>query len=217
MLASAILTQIGDVLHDSTSVRWPEAERLRWMSEAQRMIVTLKPDANSVRSVEALPTIGVARQTLPTGATTLIGIHSNMTAVGESYTPGNVIREVPMGAMDTFNPRWRMELGATVKHYMYDPRTPLVYYVYPAPISGDVFVDMTCSYVPATLTASTDALGLVDSYASVILDYVLYRAYSKDAEYAGNMALASGYYQAFQAAVGAKASGEAIAPVPSKG
>lgn len=45
---------------------------------------------------------------------------------------------------------------------------------------------------------------LDDIYANVILDYILYRAYSKDAEYAANATRASLHYQAFTSALGAK-------------
>lgn len=45
---------------------------------------------------------------------------------------------------------------------------------------------------------------LDDIYANAILDYVLYRAYSKDAEYAANASRAALHYQAFTAALGAK-------------
>ncbi|MDO8312640.1 MAG: hypothetical protein Q7T25_11940, partial [Sideroxyarcus sp.] len=41
-------------------------------------------------------------------------------------------------------------------------------------------------------------------YGNGILDYVLYRAYSKDADYAANAQRAVGYYQVFAAALGIK-------------
>ncbi|MCK7581011.1 MAG: hypothetical protein MZV65_38935 [Chromatiales bacterium] len=45
---------------------------------------------------------------------------------------------------------------------------------------------------------------LDDIYANAILDYVLYRAYSKDAEYAANAQRAALHYQAFTNALGVK-------------
>jgi hypothetical protein len=45
-------------------------------------------------------------------------------------------------------------------------------------------------------------------FETALLDYVLYRANSKDAEYAPGLQLASGYLQTFMAALGIKATSE---------
>ena len=53
---------------------------------------------------------------------------------------------------------------------------------------------------------------------SPILDWVLYRAYSKDAEYGANEARAAASYQAFNSALGAKTQVDAaVAPVADVG
>jgi hypothetical protein len=43
-----------------------------------------------------------------------------------------------------------------------------------------------------------------------MLDYMLYRAYSKDAEYAANAQRAVAHFQAFQNALGVKSQTEAV-------
>ena len=40
-----------------------------------------------------------------------------------------------------------------------------------------------------------------DVYANALIDYVLYRAYMKDAEFAGNQQRASGHYNLFLTSV----------------
>jgi hypothetical protein len=57
----------------------------------------------------------------------------------------------------------------------------------------------------ATLTST---ITLDDIYISALTDYTLYRAYSKDAEYAANTTLASAYYQNFTALIQGKATAE---------
>ena len=49
----------------------------------------------------------------------------------------------------------------------------------------------------ALYTAVTGDLGVPDIYANAVQDYVLYRAYTKDSEYAGNAARAQAHYAAF--------------------
>jgi hypothetical protein len=44
-----------------------------------------------------------------------------------------------------------------------------------------------------------------------LIDYVLYRAASKDAEFAGSAAKAQAHYEAFQGALGVEASATAVA------
>jgi hypothetical protein len=50
---------------------------------------------------------------------------------------------------------------------------------------------------------------LDDIFANAILDFILYRAYSKDADYAANAGRAQGHYQAFLNSLGVKASTDA--------
>jgi len=49
--------------------------------------------------------------------------------------------------------------------------------------------------------ATTTTINLDDTYANPLLDYMLYRAYSKDAEQAGNAQRAMAHYQAMADAI----------------
>jgi branched-subunit amino acid ABC-type transport system permease component len=53
-------------------------------------------------------------------------------------------------------------------------------------------------------------------YANCILDYVLYRSYQKDSEFAGNAQRAMMHYQSFANALGVKTQADgATTPVPA--
>ena len=54
ILASDIIVRAGDVLFDTTQVRWPETELLRWLNDAQREIVLQRPDAKSANQAVKL-------------------------------------------------------------------------------------------------------------------------------------------------------------------
>jgi len=52
--------------------------------------------------------------------------------------------------------------------------------------------------------SDTTIINLDDIYANVILDYLLYRAYSKDADYAANGQRAINHLNSFNSSLGAK-------------
>jgi hypothetical protein len=103
---------------------------------------------------------------------------------------------------------------------MYDPRQPKEFFVYPPATTGAqleiVYTDTPSSHA---LTASAldpanngaAVILLDDIYMSPIIDWILYRAYSKDAEYGANEARAAASYQAFTSAIGAKTQTDAAA------
>ncbi len=57
-------------------------------------------------------------------------------------------------------------------------------------------------------SATTEVIRLVDTYANMLLDYVMYRAFMKDTEVQGSANLATLYYQAFKDSLGVKTSGD---------
>jgi len=95
-----------------------------------------------------------------------------------------------------------------VVHYMFSPLEPRVFYLYPPP-SELCRVELTyCRYpddvpVPSAPTADavTGETTLDKKWEAPLLAYVLYRAWLKDAEAAGNAQLAAGYMAAFTAVV----------------
>ena len=70
--------------------------------------------------------------------------------------------------------------------------------------------------MPADATATTEAIGVRDIYANALMDYMLYRAFAKDADHPGNAERSGAHYAAFASAVGAKSSIEA-AITPAEG
>ena len=61
----------------------------------------------------------------------------------------------------------------------------------------------------------TTVLSVDDVYANAILDYVLYRSYQKDSEYAGNSQRAIMHYQGFTNSLGIKTQADiAVTPAP---
>ena len=85
---------------------------------------------------------------------------------------------------------------------MFDEDNPRRFYVYPGASSTSTFIEIVYSTSPTDFANSSSATMFVDDiYANALIDYVLYRAYMKDAEFAGNQQRASSHYQLFVGSV----------------
>lgn len=196
-----IVDRARRILQDTTSggTRWLDAELLDWINDAQREIVLLKP--NSFSSVENLTLAQGTKQTLPAEGLLLLTVVRN---VG-----GKAVRRVDRNILDSENPDWHsVTENNTVEHYIFDEDAPETFWVYPPQTATPGSVEVIFSRAPSDLSILGDTITLNDIYMNVILDYILYRAYSKDTDYAGNSSRASNHYQGFNNSLGVKAQAE---------
>lgn len=209
--AQSIFLKAQTVSQDQTGVRWPASEAVGWFNMGQREIAIHKPSA-SVSNANLTLTTSTSKQTIPATAIMLIDVVRNM-GVGGS-TPGRAIRVVTREVLDNTIPNWHISTPASeVIHFVFDSRDQKNFYVWPRP-NGAIQVEAITCVNPTEVTESAGALvgnlALDDIYEGPMLDYLLYRTYLKDAEYAGNAARAVAHYQAFANALGIKAKIEAL-------
>lgn len=209
---NSIITRAGTLIQDATNVRWPTDELLNWLNDGQREIVLLKPQA-SVKNESMSLAVGSTKQSIPAAGVMLIDVSRNMGSGGS--TPGDAIRVTSREVLDAQRPSWHSDANADgkIKHYMFDPRDPKNFYIYPKAPASPWYVEVIYSAAPTDCSAG-GAIQIDDIYANALLDYVLYRAYSKDAEYAQNAQLAVAHYQAFSNSLGVKTQNE-LAQNPS--
>lgn len=208
--ASSIVRRATDIVMDNTSVRWPANELVRWLNDAQREINVMRPDAINRTSTVTLA--AGTRQNLDAMALSpapskLIEITRNMAATSAK----KAVRLVPRQILDAQTPGWHGIPGTVdILHYMFDPRDPKTFYVYP-PALATAQLEVMYSGVPTDITEPaagalysdvSGSLSVPDIYGNAILDYVLYRAYSKDSEFAGNETRAQNHYAAFANSLG---------------
>jgi len=209
--AAEIINRVQDTLQDTTSIRWPKTELLRYMNDAQREIVNLRPDSSSISA--NIDLVAGTAQTIPAAGLRLIKVVRNMSAAGASATGKRVIRIVDKDILDTQEPLWHdpdVTGDAThvsiVKHYIFDEDDPRRFYVYPGVLvtnASACFVEIVYSASPTDIVNTTSGVIRVDDiYSNAIIDYTLFRAYLKDAEFAGNAQRASTHYQLFTGSVG---------------
>ena len=204
MIASEIIDRARVVLNDSDGVRWLDSEFFKWINDAQRVIALVRPD--SVVANTTMTLVAGTKQTLPADGLRLLDVVRNITLSGAG---ARAVRHVDRDVLDTQNPEWHTETGVqTVKNYVYDNRDPKTFYVYP-PALGTSKLEVIYSKNPTDVTTLASALAVADIYADPLLNYVLYRAYSKDAEFAQNGNLAASYLGTFNMMLGIKTSKDA--------
>ena len=223
--ATDIINKAAIILQDVSNIRWPRTELLAWVSDGQRTIATLAPEAYT--STETVAPVEGTKQTLPTNGTRLISVVRNVTS--DSKGSSRAVRLVDRAVLDAQYPDWHVAPKTTpeyTQNYVFDPRNPKVYYIYP-PHSGSASQKLEIIYakMPLAITAETVTTGsstvsttlvIDEQYHDAIVDYVLYRAYLKDAEYTQNAERAQLHYQAFAAVVSGKPAIDAtVEPTPS--
>ena len=230
-----LISRIQDSLQDTTGVRWTEAELLRYINDAQREVVNFKPQASADHSNVQLAT--GTEQSIPDVALSLIKVVRNMSATGSSATGKKSIRLVDEDILNSIEPDWHDPTvtgdaahGSVIKHYVFDPDDPRKFYVYPGVKDGEnAYVELITSRSPTDLSATSSTIYIDDIYGNALIDYVLFRCYMKDSEFAGNAQRASQHYQLFLNSVSSGISsknlinpnfdrnGQNIAPPPVQG
>jgi len=215
-----VVKRVEDLLQDK-NVRWPRLELQNWINESYLQIVLLRPDANS--KTGTLTCAVGTRQTLATGFPTalrLLDIVRNLATTSSK----KVVRLISRSVLDDQRPSWHTETGTVnVQNYTFDPRQPKDFFVYPpALVTTQVEVVYADSPGAHALTeaqldptgSSTVLINLDDTYLSSIIDWGLYRAYSKDAEYAANAQRAIAHNGAFITGLNGKTQSD-VASAPS--
>ncbi|MFZ6731982.1 DUF6682 family protein [Undibacterium sp. Ji42W] len=204
ILASAIINKAATLLLDEGNTRWTRTELLQWLSQAQRVISMRFP--NMCNSLTILKLVAGTKQRLPPDGWLLLDVVRNMGTDG--LTPGSAIRVVSQELVDSFDPAWHtITKVAAPDNFVYNPKDQTAFYVYP-PADGTCYVEVNYAAVPPELTAESSPIYVNDILEPTIVDYICFRAHSKDAEYAAGVQLASLYQNSFAQMTAAKDQAE---------
>lgn len=211
--SNEIMQRVNKLLNDPGFTRWPKDELLNYLNDAQRAIVLRRPDSYTVDVDDFACVVGV-KQSLPVDALKLIDIPRN--ASGKAIR-GPYNRQVLDDNYDT----WYAGKTATeVELYIYDERNPKTFYVYPG-VVADINLTLVYSKAPPAIdTAAHDsgeAIALDDVYVNAIIEWILYRAYMKDAEYAANPNKSQMHMNAFRSQLGEKSQADVAMMGEEKG
>lgn len=183
---ASVLNKFSILANDVDSVAFPQDERLSWLNEGQLALVKIKPDART--KTVSVQLVAGARQTNPSDCIEIVELRQN--------DSGAAILPCDRKALDAFSTNWmKTPLASTVKHYMDDPQ-PDTFYVYPAQNATPATVVMTYVAVPSQVGIGNN-IDVRDVYSDRLVNYMIYRAYSKDSE-EGNAQRAAAAYALFK-------------------
>ena len=214
-----VINKVELILQDDTNVRWTAAELLGWANDSYREIVLARPDVNTLSGT--FTCVEGTRQVLTAGFSSALRLIDVVCNKAVSSTKG-AVRLISRKILDDQRRNWH-DLAAKsvdIEYFMFDPRLPKEFQVYP-PATTAAQLEVLYASVPTGHTVSGQAvpdevIKIDDSYANCMVDYVLYRAYSKDAEYAANSQRAMAHLQAMQASLGVKTQADQ-AVIPQEG
>lgn len=234
-LVRDLLWRVSDLLQDVAPQfnRWPEAELVRWLNDAQLAITKFLPAACSridtiklkpgtrqsievILAADCIPGDGSTPVT-PVYGVQLLDVIRNMGPDG--ITPGHAIPQpVDRRILDTQRTGWHTVEGAKVNQITYDPRTPRHFYTQPAVPNTRYWVEIAYIAQPALIPntgtpgaelyayegSSTARISIGDEHVDDLTNYVCARAYMKNAEFAGNDNKAMQFSALFTGSLNAK-------------
>ena len=122
--AQSIIHRVTQTLGDFTSIKWTVDRLVRYLNDGQRDILTHRPDALNLPATLAL--VAGHKQTLPANGEKLINILANTNGSKRAVT------KVMASLLDAQIHNWRSMTPTTeILHFMYDPREPRSFEVYP--------------------------------------------------------------------------------------
>jgi hypothetical protein len=216
--AAEIFEKASILLNDAEFVRWPLAERGKWLNEAVRAIILAKPSASAKSIAFALAEGTLQKIVVSTSPYPfqLLDITRNI----RELTPrlgGRAVRSTTKAMLDAAEPDWHnpneVRFQREVRQFVFDEMNPLEFYVYPGN-DGNGTVEAVVSFLPAVIAPAQGAdvekieswdidTGLDEPYSPPLLDYLLYRCQMKD-DSGANAGRATAHYQQFATAVGLK-------------
>lgn len=198
----SVLSRVTDITKDYDRVRWSDPELLRWANDGQDQIASLHMRAADRHMTLTLA--GGARQDLRTIDPTVRWLRlQNIVCNFVGNDPiGPTVRQVSRPMLDAAFRTWRSRSqAAQIEEFAVSEQEPFTFDVFPPAIAGTRVLALVATK-PTPITSTTGALSLADGFDIPLVDYILFRCFSKDANDPSYQARASGHLQAFQLAMG---------------
>jgi hypothetical protein len=197
----SLLNRTAAILNDEEYVRWEETELLEWLNDGQRVLA--RGPATDVYVLRDSFTVDAGTvQTMPTDAIRLIDIVRNISDGSAIYTSDYAL-------VDMLQSTWRAASPGVAEVYFYDDRNPKQFELYP-PQSGGEVIEIVYNAQPGNASV-TGNIVIDDMYADALIDYMAYRALSKDTEDTGlDLKKATAHYRAFLLSAGFKDQTDAL-------
>ncbi len=230
-LVRELLFRVSDQLQDITIQfeRWSQRSLVDYLNDGQRAIAKFLPSSCSrVDAIKLVPgtkqsiAVVAADHILPGDGSTAVEMRGNrllsapIRSMGaDGMTPGRALRAVERAVLDQSLPYWHQSVGSEITQIVYDPLTPKVFFVCPGvKATGTAWIEIPWLPDPLEISqsgdysaAGTDAtkLSIDDKNVDDLANYVIARAYMKDAEYEGSLQLAATFAGQFASSINTQA------------
>lgn len=188
-----IIGRVRSLLQDTDSTRrWTDDDLLNCFNEAQVAVVQNRPDTYS--HVMTFQCENRARQAVPPEAYRLMDIIDNL-------DNGRAVTKTTRDTLDSMVSNWSTSSGSQVEQFIYDEKSPGVFYVYPVPPADhpiNILISRTPTHVAITdFSSDTTAMELDAVWLNPVLNYMMFRAYMMDGETERNLMQAQSYLKMF--------------------
>lgn len=202
--AANIITSASEIVSDPDNDQWTTTDGLGWVNDGQRAISLLRPDASS--RIVNLTLVAGTRQTIV--GRRLLRVIRNMGADGA--TPGLSPRVVDMAMKDEFEQNWHTVTAASpTEEIMHDGIIPDTFYVSPpVPASPQIVLEIVESVSPTDIASLSSVINIDDIYSPVLIEWVLYRFFSRDHETTANGQRSIKHYNNFFQLLGLKSQSD---------
>ena len=190
----SILNRTAILLNDLEYERWTEQELLGWLNDGQKAIATAPAtDAYVIRG--NVTAVAGSVQSLPSDGIRLVDVVKN--------SNGAPVLQSDYATADILGGAWRAGTTGPAENYFFDERNPKQFEVYP-PQAGGETIEIVYGAKPATIGINDNIL-IDDLYSDALVNYITYRALSKDTEDASpELGRATAFFRAYLQATGQK-------------
>lgn len=176
--------------------RWTQDDLVKYYNGAVAALATYRPDIFA--TTKTVTCVAGTRQALPVGARRLIEVERN--------TMGRKLRYCERGVLDDMDPDWMRSTGSTeAEAYSYDETNPSVFWLYPG-VAANTQVDVVASVMPEQVSVDqiSQPLPFDPAFHTPCMDWIIYRAYMRDADDTANSTRGQMHLQAFAQYLGIK-------------
>lgn len=175
--AKEVIDRARTILQDAGADYWEADELPKWLTDARQRAYQLRPDLYKV--TEPLAVKAGSQQQVPGGARLLFDVPRNLSAPS-----GRQITLVSEAELARVRPAWRsMPQADEILHFLYDPKRGDEFEVYP-PAVADTQVEIVYAKPPAAIDSPDSEIDLTEEgeYGAALADWILYRAFLKEAD-----------------------------------
>ncbi|KEP68813.1 hypothetical protein DL1_08480 [Thioclava dalianensis] len=216
MQSKDILKRARAILSDAGNVRWTVTELNDCLNDTMQEIALHRPSAFAETRV--IPLAEGTYQEIPEDFSLLLRAVRNITSDVDAKprVSGPIVTPIEREILDSQMANWHdtnsVPFNQVVTHIVFEELAPRSFYVFPGN-DGTGKMEVLGAVEPEKLPVGSNALDietydatipLSTVYQSVLIDGVLYYAYSKDMNMAGSAQRAVAHYQKFLGALGVR-------------